>query len=76
MRALRAQSDVTVDMSQLVFADPSLMVDLAMLARRLRRHQRDLVLRRPQPQVRQLIEMVGLHRLDGIRFDEPAPAVA
>ena len=35
-RAIRAQTDVVVDLSELVFADPSLMVDLAMLARRLR----------------------------------------
>ena len=36
MRAIRAQTDVVVDLSELVFADASLMVDLAMLARRLR----------------------------------------
>ena len=76
MRAFRAQADVVVDLSQLAFTDASLMVDLAMLARRLRRHERAIVLRRPQPQVRMIIELVGLHRLDGVRFDEPLPATA
>src|SRR5947209_18272859 len=35
VRAIRAESDVVVDLSQLVFADSAVMVDLAMLARRL-----------------------------------------
>jgi hypothetical protein len=32
IRAIRAQSDVVVDLSELVFADASLMVDFAMRA--------------------------------------------
>ena len=33
VRALRAQSNVTVDLSELAFADSSVMLDLAVLAR-------------------------------------------
>jgi anti-anti-sigma regulatory factor len=75
-RALRAQADVVVDLTELVFADASLMVDLAMLARRLRAHGQALLLRGAQPQIRTLIELVGLHRLPGVRFEGPAPALA
>jgi anti-anti-sigma factor len=75
-RAFRAQADVVVDLSELVFADASLMVDLAMLARRLRRHGRALLLRGAQPQIRTLIELVGLNRLPGVQFDGPATAFA
>jgi anti-anti-sigma regulatory factor len=76
MRAIRAQADVIVDLTELVFADASLMLDLAMLARRLRAHGRAILLRGAQPQIRALIETVGLHRLPGVRFDGPAPAFA
>jgi anti-anti-sigma regulatory factor len=76
MRALRAKADVVVDLNELVFADASLMVDLAMVARRLRSHGRALLLRGAQPQIMTLIELVGLHRLPGVRFDGPAPAFA
>lgn len=69
MRALRAQTDVVVDLTELVFADPSLMLDLAMVARRLRARGRKILLRGAQPQIRTLIEMVGLHRLAGVRLD-------
>jgi anti-anti-sigma regulatory factor len=47
------------------------MVDLAVLARRLRQHGQLLRLRDPQPRIAQLIGMVGLHRLDAVRL-EPA----
>jgi anti-anti-sigma regulatory factor len=67
---------VVVDLTELVFADPSLMLDLAMLARRLRPRGRELLLRRPQPQVRRVIETVGLHRLDGVRVEDPRPSFA
>ncbi len=76
MRAIRSQADVIVDLSELVFADPSLMLDLAMLSRRLRAHGRSLLLRGAQPQIRTLIEMVGLHRLAGVRLEGPSPAIA
>jgi anti-anti-sigma regulatory factor len=52
------------------------MVDLAMLSQRLRCHGRSVLLRAPQPQILRLIEMVGLHRLPGVRFEGPAPAIA
>jgi len=65
-----------VDLTDLVFADPSLMLDLAMLARRLRTHGRAILLRGAQPQIWTLIEVVGLHRLPGVKFEGPASALA
>ena len=76
IRAIRAQTDVVVDLSELVFADASLMVDLAMLARRLRASGRKILLRDAQPQIQRLIELVGLHRLPGVRLEGPSPALA
>ena len=67
--ALGAHSDVVVDLSDLRFADSSLMVDLAVLAQRLRAEGRKLLLRGPQPQVQRLIEMMGLHRLPAVAID-------
>jgi hypothetical protein len=52
------------------------MVDLAMLARRLRVNGRAISLRGAQPQIRTLIELVGLHKLPGVVLDGPTPAVA
>ena len=75
-RAIAAEVDVIVDLSELVFADTSLMMDLAMLSRRLRRCGRALWIRGPQPQIRTLIELVGLHRLPGVRIDLSPPAFA
>ena len=72
-RALNATSDVTVDLSQLAWADASLMLDLMMVARRLRRVGCRMVLRGAQPQIERLIELVGMHRLAGVLI-EPAPA--
>ena len=66
--ALHAPSDVCVDLRELRFADPSLMVDLAVLAQRLRAEGRGVRLRGPQPQIRKLIELIGLDR-------QPAVAV-
>jgi anti-anti-sigma regulatory factor len=76
VRAIRAQTDVIVDLTELVFADPSLMLDLAMLARRLRAGGRAILLRGAQPQIMTLIEIVGLHRLDGVRLEGPSRALA
>ena len=76
VRAIRAQADVIVDLSDLVFADSSLMLDLAVLARRLRAQGRALRLRDAQPQVRKLIEVMGLHRLPGVKLEGPATALA
>jgi anti-anti-sigma regulatory factor len=72
-RALRAQADVTVDLTDLTFADASLMVDLALLARRLRAHGRAVMLRGPQPQIQTLIEIVGIHTLPGVKLDSQRP---
>ena len=60
--ALRAGRDVIVDLTELSFADSSLMVDLAVLAQRLRAEGRELKLHGPQPQIQTLIELVGLDR--------------
>ena len=62
-----ARADLTVDLSELQFADSSLMLDLAMLARRLRKNGRAMVLRGAQPQIQRLIELVGIDRLPGVR---------
>jgi anti-anti-sigma regulatory factor len=67
---------VTVDLRELAFADSSLMLDLAALARRQRVEGRELRLRDPQPQVKRVIEVVGLHRLPGVTLEGPAPALA
>lgn len=48
-QALCAPDDVVVDLAELAFADPSLMLDLAMIARRLRKGGRKLTLRGAQP---------------------------
>ena len=66
--ALRATRDVIVDLTELRFADRSLMIDLACLAQRLRSHDGTLWLSGAQPHVRTLIEMVGLHRLPAVRL--------
>jgi stage II sporulation protein AA (anti-sigma F factor antagonist) len=66
------RSDLRVDLSDLVFADSSLMLDLAMLARRLRHAGGKLVLCDPQPHIRRLIEVVGLDRLPGVLMASPA----
>ncbi|HVS28098.1 MAG TPA: STAS domain-containing protein [Solirubrobacteraceae bacterium] len=65
-RAQQAPADVVVDLSELVFADPSFLVDLAMLARRLRLSDRRMLLRGAQPQIDRLIEMVGLLSQPGV----------
>ncbi len=67
---------MVIDLSELVFADSSLMLDFAMLSRRLRTHGRAVLLRGAQPQIRTLIELVGLHRLPGVSIDGPSPALA
>jgi len=67
---------VVVDLTELVFADSSLMLDLGVLARRLRVQERTLRLCSPQPQVMRLIEIVGLNRLPGVKLEGPSPALA
>ena len=65
-RAVKAPCDVVVDLTELVFADSSLILDLAILGQRLRACERQLLLRSPQPHVARLIELVGLNRQPGV----------
>jgi anti-anti-sigma factor len=69
-RALASKSDVVVDLTELTFADSSLILDLAIVARRLRRTGRQMLLRDPQPQVLRVLEVVGLNRLPGVAIEE------
>jgi anti-anti-sigma factor len=62
------RSDLTVDLSDLSFADSSFMLDLAALARRLRHAGRQMVLTDAQPHIQRLIELMGLDRMDGVRL--------
>ena len=64
--AVKTTGDVVVDLSQLVFADASLTFDLAILAQRLRKQGRRLLLRDAQPQVAKLFELVGLSSQPGV----------
>jgi anti-anti-sigma regulatory factor len=50
------------------------MIDLACLAQRLRAQGRTLKLHSPQPNIRTLIELVGLHRLPAVTLLEPVTA--
>ena len=52
------------------------MLDLAVLARRLRVRGRAIRLRGAQPQIRTLIEIVGLHRLPGVKLEGSSAALA
>lgn len=52
------------------------MLDLAVLGRRLRVSGCTLRLRNPQPSVMTVIEVVGLHRLPGVKLEGSAPALA
>jgi anti-anti-sigma regulatory factor len=63
-------------MRELTFADSSFILDVAIVARRLRRTGRLMLVRNAQPQVWRVIEMVGLHRLPGVIVEGPAPALA
>jgi anti-anti-sigma regulatory factor len=65
---------VIVDLSELRFADSSLMIDLAVVAQRLRAQGRVLWLSGAQPNIRRLIETVGLDRLPAVHLDGPQPA--
>ena len=69
LRAGRVGSSVEVDLRELTFADSSFLVDLAMLARRLRHRGCELLLRDAQPTIRRLIEMAGLHHMPNLQVD-------
>ncbi len=74
-RALTAAGPLLVDLRELAFADPSLIVDLAMVARRRRKAGETMRLWGAQPQILALIERCGLHRLPGVVIDSvPRPA--
>jgi anti-anti-sigma factor len=73
-RALATRADVHVDLSELHFADSSLVLDLMMVARRLRQRGCAMVLHDPQPQIRRLIELTGLDRLPAVHVGARAPA--
>lgn len=68
-RALAVKSDLLVDLSGLSFADPSVMLDLAIVARRLRLAGRGMFVRGAAPQIATLIELVGLHRMPGVTVE-------
>ena len=74
MRAITAKADIVVELSELSWADASLMLDFLTLARRLRARGFTLVLCGAQPHVMTLLELVGLDRLQGVRLEPFAPA--
>jgi anti-anti-sigma regulatory factor len=53
-----------------------MILDLAIVARRLRRSGRLMHLRHAQPQVLRIIEIVGLQRLPGVAVDAPPHVLA
>lgn len=65
-RALAAPGDLLVDLRGLHFADASLVLDLAMVARRLRAAGGAMSVVGAQPQIARLIEATGLHRMPGV----------
>ncbi len=67
--ALAVKTDLLVDVSELAFADVSVMLDLALVARRLRQAGRRIVVRGAAPQIATLIELVGLHRMPGVTVE-------
>ena len=71
-RALRAGETLLVDLHGLVFADPSLMVDIAMVAGRIRKAGGVVRIRGAQPHILRLIEIVGLHRMPGVVVEASA----
>jgi anti-anti-sigma regulatory factor len=50
------------------------MLDLAMVAQRLRKSGRRMLLAGAQPQIQRLIELVGLDKLPGVSAQWPAIA--
>ena len=63
-----------MDLAGLDWADPSLMLDFVMLARRLRARGNTIAFWDAQPQIALLLELVGLDRLPGIRIERSAAA--
>ena len=73
--ALTATRDVIVDLSELAFADASLMIDLACLAQRLRAQGRTLLLIGARPNIQRLIETVGLDRAPAVELARHGAAI-
>ena len=67
-RALKAPGDLVVDLSELAFADSSLIFDLAVLAQHTRSQGRRIWVRNAQPQITRLIQLVGLDRQPGVEM--------
>ena len=65
-RAQHSSDDVVVDLTGLHFADSSFVLDLALLAGRLRERGSRVLLHHPQPQISRLIEMIGLLSQPGV----------
>jgi anti-anti-sigma regulatory factor len=65
---VKASGDLVVDLSELAFADSSLIFDLAVLAQRTRSQGRCIWVRDAQPQIARLIELVGLDRQPGVEM--------
>lgn len=63
-----------MDLSELSFADSSLMLDLALVAQRLRKAGVRMRLCGAQPQIQRLVELVGLDKLPGVCAEWPALA--
>lgn len=76
VRAMKARTDIVADLSELSWADVSLMLDFVTLARRLRVQGLELVLRHPQPQIAALLELVGLDRVPCVRIEHAEPIYA
>ena len=76
MRAIKARTDVVVDLAELSWADVSLMLDFVTLARRLRIQGLELAMQDPQPQISALLELVGLDRVPGVTIERTQPAYA
>jgi anti-anti-sigma factor len=75
VRAIKSRTDVVIDLTDLSWADASLMLDFVMLARRLRVQGRSVVLCNAQPQIVALIELVGLDRLSHVRVQRATAAM-
>jgi anti-anti-sigma regulatory factor len=76
VRAIKARTDVVVELAELSWADVSLMLDFVTLARRLRVQGLTLVLRDPQPQIAALLELVGLDRVPDVTIEHTTPVYA
>ncbi len=76
VRAMKASTDISVDLAALSWADVSLMLDFVTLARRLRVQGFTLSLHDPQPPISALLELVGLDRVPGVRIERTEPVFA